>query len=224
MVEKSLRNQIIESLFVGDNFNNFIAKLEPAHLRDDLKQEVAVIICSWPDEKIIGLEERGELSFYVVRMVFNMVSNKYHPFHKKYRSINYEFKEMLSDPYLDAKDLTDDFEDRYAFKRGGESEPADESLAFRDTEREQREALEDFTMLEIENLHWYSAELVRLYMQLGNYRALGTATGIPYISCYKTIQKSLEILRQKAKAPKPLFTKEELNFIQSKTNFPDEKI
>lgn len=210
------RNQIITDLFTGKNFNDFIKKLEPAHLRDDLKQEVAVIICSWADEKIVGLEERGELSFYVVRMVFNMVTNKYHPFYKTYRSEDIEFKEItrgathLSYGYDDELDVAD--------KPDPTREETTESLAFRDSERECREQMEDFTLAEIENLYWYNRDLVKLYLEVKTYRAMERETGIPYISCYKTIQKSFEILREKAKAPKPLFSKNELNYIQNGKN------
>lgn len=79
------RNQIIEKLFTGKNFNDCIQRMEPAHLRDDLKMEVIAIVCEWPDEKIIGLEERKELDFFVVRVIINQIQSSTSPFYKKFR-------------------------------------------------------------------------------------------------------------------------------------------
>jgi hypothetical protein len=82
-------------------------------------------------------------------------------------------------------------------------------------ERLIREELEDYTIEQIDSLYWYDAEMIKMYLKHGTYRAIMAETNIPYISCYKNIQKSLETLRQKALAPKTLFTKKELSFIQN---------
>ena len=85
------RNQIIEDLFVGKNFNDCISKMEPSHLREDLKMEVISIVCEWPEEKVIKLYKDGVLDFFVVRVIINQVQSKKSPFFKKYRK---EFIEL----------------------------------------------------------------------------------------------------------------------------------
>lgn len=207
------RNQIIETLFTGKNFNDCINKIEPAHLRDDLKQEVSVIICEWIDEKVEALHERGELEFYVVRVILNMISNKYHPFHKKYRSTNIEFKEIISESYFNAIEDQDEFFEPCRISRSREA--MDEPAAFRDEERLVREIQEDFTLQQIDSLYWYDRDMLKAYLKLGTYRAIEDHTGIPHVSCYKNIMKSLDTLRKKATAPRALFTKQELSFIQN---------
>jgi hypothetical protein len=82
--------------------------------------------------------------------------------------------------------------------------------------REIKEALEQIAIEEIDKLYWYDAEMLRLYMKLGTFRAIQEHTGIPFISCYKNIQKSLATLKKKAfEKAEPIFSKEELSFIQN---------
>lgn len=181
------RNQIIERLFTGDNFNQCIQKMEPDHLRDDLKMEIISVVCEWPEEKVIQLHQDNALEFYVVRVILNQVKSKTSPFAKKYRAPVSEIKKEV--PLV-----TEDTE-----------------------ERRMREELEDTAMEEIGRLYWYDAEMIRLYLKLGSFRAIEEHTGIPFISCYKNIKKSLGILKKKAieRQAQPIFTKEERLFIQN---------
>lgn len=186
------RNQIIEQLFTGKNFNDCIRKMEPAHLQDDLKQDVIEIVCTWPEDKVVKLYEDKVLDFYVVKVILNQVKSKTSPFVKMYRAPVVEI----------TRDVPTHDEDHRV--------------------RELREQVEDLTLAEIDGLYWYDAEMIRLYLKLGSFRAIQAHTNIPYISCYKNIQKSLATLRRKAEAlqAKPVFTKEELNFIQNNKPCP----
>ena len=80
------KNQIIEELYRSKEFNDCIGKMEPEHLRDDLKAEVALILLETPDTKIAGLSEQGNLKFYAVRIILNLIQSKTSTFFKKYRS------------------------------------------------------------------------------------------------------------------------------------------
>ena len=64
-------------------------------------------------------------------------------------------------------------------------------------EREAREEVEDRALQEIDNLYWYNKGIIKLYMKHGNYRAIEKDTRIPYSSAYKTVQKSIEIIKEK---------------------------
>jgi hypothetical protein len=180
------KNQIIEQLFRGKNFNDAIFKMEPAHLRDDLKMEVITIVCEWPEEKILKLHSDNALDFYVVRVILNQAKSSTSPFAKKYRA-----------PFLELKDV------------------ADHSESIED--RQVREQMEDFALEEIERLYWYDAEMIRLYLKLGSFRAIEEHTGIPFISCYKNIKKSMATLKKRALEEKPrtIFTKKEIEFIKN---------
>jgi hypothetical protein len=79
-------------------------------------------------------------------------------------------------------------------------------------DREIKEKLEEIAIEEIDRLYWYDAEMIRMYLKLKTFRAIEDHTGIPYISCYKNIQKSLVTLKKKAiEKAEPLFSKEELS-------------
>jgi hypothetical protein len=87
------RNQIIEDLFTGKNFNDCLSKMNLRGLTDDLKQEVALIVCELPEEKLIQLKQQNHLEFYVVRVILNEVKNKYSQFSRKFRTFFQELSE-----------------------------------------------------------------------------------------------------------------------------------
>jgi hypothetical protein len=196
------REVIIKNLFLSKNFNDCIARMEPEHLREDLRSEVILIICEMPADKIIGLHNRKELEFYTVRIILNLIKSDTSPFAKTYRQTHEpimiaanEFGARETDLACDP-DNADTLEDRFI-----------------------REHIEDYAMSEIDNLYWYDKEMILMYKRLGNFRAIEDETGIPFISCYKNIKKSLQLLKDKAlKANVPVFSKEDIAFI--KTNKP----
>lgn len=162
------KNEIIEQLYKSREFNDCIGKMEPEHLRDDLRSEVVLILLETPEEKIKQLHEQvNGLKYYTVRIILNLIQSKTSKFYKQYR-------QQLAQLH-----------DRFAY------EAADLE------EREQREQVEDKAMSEIDNLYWYNKEMVKLYIEHGNYRAIEEITRIPYSSAYKTIQKSFQEIKQK---------------------------
>lgn len=161
------KNEIIEELFKSREFNECINKMEPEHLRDDLRSEVVLILLETDERKLMDIHASGGLKFYTVRIILNLIQSKTSGFYKQYR-------QQLSE-----------LNDRFAYE-------------FTDLEeREQREEVEDKVLGEVENLYWYNKELVQLYLQHGNYRAIEKLTKIPFVSAYKTIQKSFQEIKQK---------------------------
>lgn len=201
--------QIIERLYKSKNFTDCIGKMEPVQLQDDLRQEVALIVCEMPEEKIIGLFHEGKLEFYVVRIILNLVNNNQNKFYKTFRERNYQYWD----------DVPQGEEDREGWIPGlikFDTEPEHEKKE-RLEERAIREQMEDITLEEIDRLYWYDAEMIRLYLKLGTFRAMQKQTGIPHISCFKNIKKSLITLKKVAieGVNKPVFTKQETQFIQN---------
>jgi hypothetical protein len=161
------KNEIVEQLFISREFNECIGKMEPEHLRDDLRAEVALILLETDEKKLIEIHQSGGLKFYTVRIILNLIQSKTSHFYKMYR-------QQLAE-----------INDRFAY------EVADLE------ERATREEAEEKVLSEIDNLYWYNKEMVRLYMEHGNYRAIEEITRIPYSSAYKTIQKSIQEIKQK---------------------------
>src|SRR5690349_1529136 len=89
------RNQIIADLFTSKDFNACIKKMKPQSLQDELKAEVALILCEKPDEVIIELWELGKLRFYTVRIILNLMQSSSSQFYKKFRVSNVELSEII---------------------------------------------------------------------------------------------------------------------------------
>jgi hypothetical protein len=75
------------------------------------------------------------------------------------------------------------------------------SIAFDEEQQEQidYELLCENVTEAVEGLYWYDKEILMLYIELGNYRAIERKTGIPYASAYKTVQKVIKEIKQKIK-------------------------
>jgi hypothetical protein len=144
--------------------------MEPDHLRDDLRAEVALILLETDEKKLIEIHESSPngLRFYTVRIIMNLIQSKTSLFYKLYRKQVIE----ITDRFIAGEDQ--DFEARAA-----------------------KEEMEDKAIKEIDNLYWYNGEMVKLYLKYGNYRAIEENTRIPYTSAYKTIKKSLTEIKQK---------------------------
>lgn len=162
------KNEIVTELYNSKDFNDCIGKMEPEHLRDDLRSEVTLILLETDERRLVDMHANGGLRYYTVRIIINSILSKSSPFYKRYRQ--------------QAAELVDRFS-------AGEEQDFEERMT--------REEIEDKALSEIDNLYWYNTKMVRLYMEMGNYRAIEKDTGIPYSSAYKTIQKSIEQIKEK---------------------------
>jgi hypothetical protein len=164
------KNKIIADLYQSKEFTDAIDKMEPEHLRDDLRQEVIVILLETPEERIIKMHEDGGLRFYTVRVILNLIKSSTSPLFKKYRKPVEEYHEKLAPCVVDS--FIPDSEIRI-----------------------KRELQEDKALEFIETLYWYERDMVKLYLKLGNYRAIEEETNIPWESCYSTIRKVIKKVR-----------------------------
>ncbi|MFT3679446.1 MAG: hypothetical protein QM791_04185 [Ferruginibacter sp.] len=170
--------------------------MEPDHLREDLRQEVILVICELPEEKLLQLHADKVLEFFTVRIILNQVKSNTSPFTKKYRKMNAGYVENFMD------------RDKLEELANGELAII-EAMGIRNQvkavvsthldhfRRMEQEEMEDRAIAEISNLYWYNKELITLYAKHLNYRAIEQETGIPWQSCYKTIKKSFEEIKKK---------------------------
>jgi hypothetical protein len=94
------RDKIITDLFVSKDFTGCIAKMKPECLQDELKSEVALILCEMSEEKILELYNSGGLKFYTVRIILNLIKSNTSPFYKKFRGNNIELSELI-EPFIE---------------------------------------------------------------------------------------------------------------------------
>ena len=82
-----MRNKILTELFTSKEFNGCISKMQPVNLQEDLKAEVGLILCELPERRLEELHTSGQLKFFTVRIVLNLIKSFNSPFYKKFRKV-----------------------------------------------------------------------------------------------------------------------------------------
>ena len=153
-----VKNEIITQFWDSKEVNDAFEKMQPEELRYDLKAEVFLVLCEMDEMKLVGMFERNELKFYIVRITLNMIKSDRSTFYKNYRN-HIEFVNIDKDFDVinyDKLDLVDKLEKN------------------------------------LEGLHWYNKEILKLYAIdfKKNAKELSRKTGIPYMSLVRTINKT----------------------------------
>lgn len=81
-----VKNEILAQYWTSKEVNDAFDKMQPEELRYDLKAEVFLVLCEMNDDKLIGMYERNELKFYIVRIMLNMIKSDRSNFYKNYRN------------------------------------------------------------------------------------------------------------------------------------------
>jgi hypothetical protein len=84
------KNKIIEYLYNHVDINRLINSVDPEHLRDDLKQEMALALLSMPDDKISEIWASSGLVGFTIKIITNMAFSSTSPFYKKFRKNDYQ--------------------------------------------------------------------------------------------------------------------------------------
>lgn len=174
------KHRAIEQLYNSKEFNDCINKMEPDHLRDDLRAEVTLVLLEIPDEKFATIRN---LKYYTARTIVQLIQSNTSPFYKKYR-----------------QPIANIYESMSPFEEGGPTmrPPFDPfSIPVKELNgRVFREMQEDKVKEYIKGLYWYDQGIINLYLKLGNYRAIEKETGIPWESCYCTVRKVIKKIRR----------------------------
>jgi hypothetical protein len=152
-----VKNKILAEYWTLKEVNDAFAKMHPEDLQYDLKAEVFLVLCEMNEEKLIGMYERNELKFYIVRIMLNMIKSDRSNFYKSYRNYTeYVDNDTEAEVNFDKSDLVDKLEKN------------------------------------LEGLHWYNKEILKLYAIdfKKNAKELSRKTGIPYMSIVRTINKT----------------------------------
>jgi len=163
------KNEILTQLYTSKDFNACIRKVCPEHLQDDLRQWVMEILCRKPDNEIITIHSKGQLKFYVVRIILNQVSRN-GQFTKSHSLI------ASREPVHTQAECFDIERQHHA-------------------QRQRKEAFEDQLVSEVDELYWYDQKLFKLYLDKGSYRKVTEATGIPPKSVWETVNKVKQQIR-----------------------------
>jgi hypothetical protein len=80
------RDKIIAEFWESKSVNEAFEKMQPVELQADLKAEVFLVLCEMEEDKLIGLYQRNELKYYMVRIMLNMIKSDRSNFFKNYRN------------------------------------------------------------------------------------------------------------------------------------------
>lgn len=169
------RNEIISDLYKSKDVAKALSKMQPADIREDLKQEIFIILCNLSEEKFWNLVNNNALKFWFVRTMLNLIYQS-RPTESFYKNFRAKF-----DVFEDFDQLADTIED--------ESD-----------NKEQLEIVYHKLEMGVENLHWYEKGILQIYLENKmNQKEVSRQTNIPYMSIVRTIAIIKEKLRNETK-------------------------
>jgi hypothetical protein len=89
------RAEILDKMYRDPDVADAIGKMEPAHLRDDLRQEIFTVLCELPEERLLGMHAQGWLKWFLVRTMLNMIKSDRSTFFNKFRRGMDEWNERI---------------------------------------------------------------------------------------------------------------------------------
>jgi DNA-directed RNA polymerase specialized sigma24 family protein len=163
--------QIIEAIYKDAAYRNVCRNIASPALFEDLFHEVIINLLNMPDEKIQQAKDKKYLKFLFVKIAHNSWNSKHSPFYRKYRhNDSTESIDILRDLEADIDYDLERKEDVYHF--------------FTQDIIEQIEALD-----------WYDQTLLKLYIDIGDFRKISVMTGIKYMSLRYNIKNTIKKLK-----------------------------
>ncbi len=164
-----VKNKILAEFWESKEVNEAFAKMQPEELQYDLKAEVFLVLCEMDEQKLIGMYERNELKFYLVRTMLNMIKSDRSLFFKNYRNYvefgHSDHSKEIEKLNYEQTDIIDKLEKN----------------------------LEDLHWYNKTILKLYAIDFKK------NAKELSRKTGIPYMSIIRTISKTKSEIKQKLK-------------------------
>lgn len=98
------RDRIITSLYNDKDIADAINKMHPEELRDDLRQEMFMVILEMPEQKLKEKYDEGSLKWYLIRTMLNMIKSDRSGFYMKFRRCNEELTDKHDKPDISTHD------------------------------------------------------------------------------------------------------------------------
>lgn len=160
------RNDLIAKLYESKEIATALRKMQPAQLREELKQEMFISLCQLSDDKFWAIYNNNGLpglKFWLVRTMLNMIysTSMNQPF---YRNFRVKFETFQDHSNLE-ETLSEEFENKEA-----------KEVLFNKLEDRRKD------------LSWYENKLLDTWCELGMSSAkVSRETQIPYMSIIRTI-------------------------------------
>jgi DNA-directed RNA polymerase specialized sigma24 family protein len=149
-------------------------KMHPANLREELKQEMFLNLCSITDDKFWSIYNNNGVSglkYWLVRCMLNMI-----------------YSTGMNQPFF-----------RHFRARFESIDDVQELAQINDDSKEYKESLFNQVDSARKSLSWYEDRLLDTYVELNfNQTEISRRTGIPYMSIVKTIANIKKKIRNEA--------------------------
>jgi DNA-directed RNA polymerase specialized sigma24 family protein len=187
--------KIIEAIYKDAAYRNVCRNIASPALFEDLFHEVIINLLDMPDEKILEAKEKKYLKFLFVKIAHNSWNSKHSPFYRKYRhndinetidyvnGIGYNWIHCEVRGYKTRINLFN------PLTIEGELDP--NLQAKEDVFQTFTQEVKD----KIDSLDWYDQTLLKLYIDIGEFRKISVMTGIKYGAVQYTIQKTIKKLK-----------------------------
>lgn len=168
------RSQIIEELYNSKEIKQALMKMQPSNLREELKQEMFLNLCSISEDKFWSIYNNNGtsgLKYWLVRCMLNMIysTGMNQPFFRHFRA---KFESI---------------------------DEIHELVQIEDESKEYKEKLFNRVEVARKELSWYEDMLLDTYVELNfNQTEISRKTGIPYMSIVKTISNIKKKIRDEA--------------------------
>lgn len=149
-----------EEVYKSPEVNNLLDKISPIDLRDDLRQEIALVILTSDCNKIGLLKATNKLTGYVLKMVCNMAFSSTSNFYYKYKK----------------SDLKKAIE--YIQSLTNQTEPNAKTVKSYLARKKQ-----------IDAINWHEVTIFEKYAELNNYRLTAEYFDIPLKHVWDVVQK-----------------------------------
>lgn len=169
----------ITAIYQQPEIDDCICKLVKKELRPDFKQELFLILLQVPCDTIDRMN--GDLKYYVVRVILNLVRQQKNVFHKTYLDKTIEYNTEKINYQVSSPAETDTISERI------EKELSEEKIIVR----------LDTIDLELGNSSYpFHRELIKLINKYGTIREVEKITGIPRTTIHRTVKKVRDQLRK----------------------------
>lgn len=172
---------IIEAIARDTKLHREIERIVKTNKIDDLLQELYISLLTKDDAVIIGLNERNEIKFYIIRIIISQFYGKKSRYYRLFKkdSNHVEFEPNINDEMefnLENKRSLDE----YTTKINEEN-----ALDFK-TKNINEKII--FINKELAKLDWYDRDVYKHYegQEIG-YRKLAKKLNIPHVSLYYTV-------------------------------------
>lgn len=164
------RETIIADLYRDPTLDRALRTMKPDHLREDLRQEIFLVLCAMPDDQLQEMHARtGTPLRYLLGTMVQMVKTNNHKFFRQYRR----------QPPAAAAGV--------------------QTASPSPTRRESTDAAA-LVWREIEGLHWYHATLLKIYAEKKcSYTDVSRETGVPRKVVAASLRTSIATIKTNLK-------------------------